>query len=110
MIRYALLIALTSGVLAGAKCNPPPTPPEPPDSGDAGADVENPPILRTPCERACATMERLGCAGHDGAPDGTPCWQVCENQEASGIARFCPEDVAAIESCDELNDAYAACE
>jgi len=94
--HYALFIALSVGVLAGAKCEPPPDPPPDPSG--------------TPCERACARMAQLDCEGHEGAPDGSSCAEVCENQEASGIARFCPEDVAAIESCDELNDAYAACD
>jgi hypothetical protein len=55
-------------------------------------------------------MAELECPGHEGAPDGSSCVDVCENQEASGISSFCPDAVAAISDCSELNAAYASCE
>lgn len=94
---FALALGLSLGML-GASCPPPePTPPTPPDSG-------------TPCERACERLEQLGCPGAEGTPEGTPCETVCEDTENSGVARFCPDEVADIDSCAELEDAFEACE
>jgi hypothetical protein len=55
-------------------------------------------------------MAELGCDGFSGSPGGTSCTQVCLDTEQSGVARFCPNEVAAINSCEELTAAFAACE
>ena len=87
---------------------------------DSGSDGSLPPPSRTACQRACARMKLLGCPGHEGSPAGASCVEVCENQEQSGVASFCPEDVARMQGvplpdggfgCDEaeLNRAFEAC-
>jgi len=93
---FALGLGLGLGML-GASCPPPVPPPAPADQG-------------TPCERACDRLDLLGCEGAEGSPEGTSCEQVCEDTESSGVARFCAEDVAAIGSCAELDQAFEACE
>lgn len=83
---------------------PEPVPPAP------APTVTVAPIPRLPCVQACDRLADLRCPGWEGSPDGTPCSEVCEDTESSGVARFCPWHVASIRTCEELEAAFSACE
>lgn len=102
------LAALAFGIglgMLGASC-PPPDDPSPDPSSDPPPPPP-PPVARTVCERACQVLHDLDC---EGGEDVEKCSQTCEDTEVSGVARFCPAHVERIESCDELEAAFEACE
>lgn len=104
-----LIFALVSGLLfACSNCGPQPTPvdPAPPPMADGGSAQD---AGQTSCERACGRLVELGCPEGNGTPKSS-CVDVCENLEASEVARFCPDQVASIGACSELNAAFASCE
>lgn len=115
-----LVIASGLAFLLAGHCGPlpPPTDPDPPVVPDGGLEPEDD---ATACGRACSRMARLGCPGHEGSPGKASCEEVCENQEASGVSSFCPNDIEHIQGkldvdgervCDEdeLQEAFEACE
>lgn len=122
----ALLVLIA--ILPASRCVVGPTPPEPPNGGtggvspaDAGADAEIPeecvpPDAPDDCDLACSNMCRLDCPGWQGSPGGKSCADVCRETEGSGVARFCPRDLAAMRGAggecdpDELQRAFEACE
>ena len=120
----ALTVGFAALLLVAARCIPPPEPepvdPEPTPTTTVEPDPEPVPTTdpdASACERACNRMAVLRCPGWEGTPEGTPCAEVCEEKERSGVGRFCPQDVAAITgradgTCDEreLATAFAACD
>lgn len=104
------LAALAFGIglgMLGAACPPPDDPSPDPSSDPPPPPPPPPPVARTVCERACQVLHDLDC---EGGEDVEKCSQTCEDTEVSGVARFCPAHVERIESCDELEAAFEACE
>lgn len=56
------------------------------------------------CERACATLARLGCDEAEPTTDGGTCVDVCWNAESSGYYTMRPACVAEIETCAEMDE------
>jgi hypothetical protein len=114
----ALVVALGG---LGAECQvPPPSPPSEtggtpyPDAGVDTGGITNTggAVSRSPCELACDNMRLRKCPGFTGekSPAGTSCEVTCEDTEASGVARFCPNEVAAAQDCLAMEKAFSACE
>jgi hypothetical protein len=57
-------------------------------------------------------MRLLKCPGLTGepSPGGASCEVTCGDTEASGVARFCPEEVAVAKDCSGMERAFVACE
>ena len=93
-------------LLPAASCQEIPTDPSH-DAGSADAGVDAP---DDSCAHACARLRELDCPGGEPTDAGTTCEEVCRDTEASGVARFCPDDVAQITTCTDLDRAFSACE
>ena len=93
-----LLAALAIG------CTPAPEPEPPPQPPPAPVDAGLPDEQGTPCERACARMQRLGCPEGDPTPMGQPCerW-FCDAVKAE-IVPLRPECLATITACEQVDD------
>ncbi len=85
----ALFIAI--GVGLSAACSGPPAPP-----------VRPPYRPNTTCAEACGHLRALGCVEGTPTKKGIACETVCEDANASGVARY-PTDCLVVQtSCAEL--------
>lgn len=91
-------IALFCMILAS--CGPLP-PLDPPPTPDPPSPVEN-----ADCGAVCERAAELGCEWAKPTPEGTPCEEVCQNIQQSGIVQWDLGCRAGARSCEEAD----ACE
>lgn len=99
LILGTLAFALVMLLLANG-CPPPPLPPVvDPSQPDGGAEAGD----SSPCGRACARLEQLGCPEAKPTPKGTTCSEVCENAVAEGI-KLDTDCIERATACSDVND------
>ena len=77
-------VLILTGSLLACEVLPAPTPPKPEP---------------TPCERACAHWERLGCEVAEPDEEGNSCTFICEETQKGGLIDLKPELAEESQSC-----------
>ena len=83
-----------------------PKPKPPVKTIDDGGTWEDPEPGKDVCESACNRLQKLGCEEGRPTKGGTPCYQVCKDNQLSEVTNLHPDCVATKHSCAQVQECF----